>query len=190
MDKLFMILITTFLTSVGFKCSLCKCKVEKECIKIPVPSKREIWELSIDGGWSYTPQKMEANDICEGDIKETFYKQYGNSESYVAKTQVPRTKMTSCISNVLLSGKRKLYDFMIDKTAKEELTPEEQRSYKKNEVKKSLIEYITNGKKRSFYYDCMPTDPQMRWDQCKCVLYASYPLGKSGMVQKMKTTLE
>lgn len=186
-----MVMTTVFLSSIGFNCHFCKCKVEKPtCIKVPVPSKKEIWDLAKEGGWSYTPQKMEANDICEGDEKETFYKEYFNSESYVAKTQVPRTKMTSCISNVLLSSKSKLYSLMIDKTAKEELSESDFGKMDKPKVMENVVGYVTQGKKRSFYYDCIPTDPGMRWDQCKCVLYASFPSGKNGLVKKIKESME
>jgi hypothetical protein len=116
-------------------------KEKPDCIKEPPPTSEEIWALSVEGNWHYSPSKIKSKNICKGDIKESFYKQFTNTESYVAKEQVPATKQSSCINNVLF---------------------------------------------RSFYYECKPTDQGMRWDSCKCVLYASYPEGKQGLAARMK----
>jgi hypothetical protein len=73
---------------------------------------------------------------------------------------------------------------MLDKTTKEEsitLSKED-----KSQILQESVEYNNAEKGRSFYYECKPTDQGMRWDSCKCVLYASYPEGKQGLAARMK----
>lgn len=159
-------------------------KEKPDCIKEPPPTSEEIWALSVEGNWHYSPNKIKSKNICKGDLKESFYKQFTNTESYVAKEQVPATKQSSCINNVLFSGKSQLYNSMLDKTTKEEsitLSKED-----KSQILQESVEYNNAEKGRSFYYECKPTDQGMRWDSCKCVLYASYPEGKQGLAARMK----
>lgn len=159
-------------------------KKEKDCIKEPSPTSEEIWALSVEGNWHYSPDKIKSKSICKGDLKETFYKQFANTESYVAEKQVPATKQSSCINNVLFSGKSQLYNLMIDKTAKEESIVISKES--KAQVLQESIDYNNAEKGRSFYYECKPTDQYGRWDSCKCVLYVSYPEGKQGLATRLK----
>ncbi|HMV42838.1 MAG TPA: hypothetical protein PKD50_09905, partial [Leptospiraceae bacterium] len=154
-------------------------KKEKDCIKEVPPTSEDIWALSVEGNWHYAPDKIKNKNICKGDLKETFYKQFANTESYVAEKQVPATKQSSCINNVLFSGKSQLYNLMVDKTAKEESISISKEL--KAQVLQESIEYNNAEKGRSFYYECKPTDPNGRWDSCKCVLYVSYPEGKQGL---------
>lgn len=159
-------------------------KEKPDCIKETPPTSEEIWALSVEGNWHYSPNKIKSKNICKGDAKESFYKQFVNTESYVAEKQVPATKQSSCINNVLFSGKSQLYNAMLDKTAKEEsinLSKED-----KSQVLLESVEYNNAEKGRSFYYECKPTDQGGRWDSCKCVLYASYPDGKQGLAARMK----
>lgn len=153
------------------------------CERIAVPSLEDIWALSVEGGWSHHPEKISTNNVCRGDLQEYFYKQYSNNESYVAEKHVPRTRKSSCTNNVLFHGKDKLYNLMIEKTAKEEAPS---ASYDLESVKKDVVTYNTEGKKRSFFYECRPTDPQKRWDTCTCVLYSTYRNGKSGLSERIK----
>lgn len=159
-------------------------KEKPDCIKETSPTSEEIWALSVEGNWHYSPDKIKSKNICKGDFKESFYKQFANTESYVAETQVPATKKSSCINNVLFSGKSQLYNLMLDKTAKEEsLTLSKQE---KTQILQETVEYNTAEKGRSFYYECKPSDQAGKWDSCKCVLYASYPEGKQGLTARMK----
>jgi hypothetical protein len=157
-----------------------------DCDKITTPRSEEIWALSIEGGWSFAPQKLETGDTNSCDKKESFYKQFSNTESYVAEKQVPKTKKSSCTNNVLFHGKDKLYNLMIDKTLKEDSTEADSTKLDKPKLLSEIIQYNNEGKKRSFYYECMPTDPEKRWDKCTCVLYASYPNGKSGLIDRIR----
>ncbi|MBK8393813.1 MAG: hypothetical protein IPL26_01000 [Leptospiraceae bacterium] len=175
-------------------CSTCnKCGAEEislekktnpDCVKENPPSSEEIWALSVEGNWHYSPDKIKTNNICKGDLKESFYKQFANTESYVAETQVPTTKKSSCINNVLFSGKSLLYNLMLDKTATEESITLSKSD--KSQILKETIEYNTAEKGRSFYYECKPTDSAGKWDSCKCVLYTSYSQGKQGLSSRMK----
>lgn len=182
------------LKSCNCTCSLCSgCENVEEvfiqkkektgCIKEIPPTSEEIWALSIEGGWHYPPNQIKTKTICKGDKKESFYKQFGNTESYVAETQVPATKKSSCINNVLFSGKAQLYNLMIDKTAKENSISIAKSN--KSQILQETIDYNTSEKGRSFYYECKPTDPGGKWDNCKCVLFASYPEGKTGLAERM-----
>lgn len=153
-----------------------------KCDTVPTPSSEEIWALSVEGGWSYSPVKIRSGEICKEEIKESFYKQFNNSESYVAKNHVPRTRQSSCINNVLISSKDKLYELMVDKTYKEENKSRELNKEDKKEVIKDIVDYNTSGKERSFYFECKPTDTDKAWDKCACVLYASYSGGKQGLL--------
>lgn len=162
-------------------------KKEKEkvdCIKEAIPSSEEIWALSVEGGWHYSPDKIKARNICKGDTKESFYKQFANTESYVAESQVPATKKSSCINNVLFSGKSQLYNLMLDKTAKEESITLSKTE--KAQILQETIEYNNAEKGRSFYFECKPTDSENKWNSCKCALYASYLMGKAGLSTRMK----
>jgi len=159
-------------------------KSEKDCIKVASPSKEDIWSLAEKGGWSYSPKLLEKSEVCE-DLKESFYKIYYNTDSYVAETQVPKTKKSSCINNVLFHGKDKLYDLMLEHTAKlEGIDNYEKDRYTK--VKNEVIEYNTAEKGRSFYYECRPTDPTGSWNKCVCILFASYPSGRKGLGLRLK----
>jgi len=159
-------------------------KDKPDCVKENPPSSEEIWALSVEGNWHYSPDKIKSKNICKGDFKESFYKQFANTESYVAETQVPATKKSSCINNVLFSGKSQLYNLMFDKTAKEEsMNPSKQD---KSQILQEIVEYNTAEKGRSFYYECKPTDAGGKWDSCKCVLYTSYEQGKQGLAARMK----
>ena len=159
-------------------------KQKPDCVKEIPPTNEEIWAFSVEGNWHYSPDKIKSKNICKGDFKESFYKQFSNTESYVAETQVPATKKSSCINNVLFSGKSQLYNLMFDKTAKEEsVNPSKQE---KSQILQEIIEYNTAEKGRSFYYECKPTDQAGKWDSCKCVLYASYEQGKQGLATRMK----
>lgn len=160
--------------------------VPSNCEKIVPPTRDDIWALSIEGGWSYSPVKINNNDVCKDDYKESFYKQFTNTESYVAEKQVPKTKKSSCINNVLFSGKTRLYDLMISRTMREELSDGEAGKVDKGEITKHVVEYNNSGQLLSFYYECKPTDAKAIWDRCACVLYASYPKGKIGLAAKMK----
>ena len=159
-------------------------KDKPDCIKENPPSNEEIWALSVEGNWHYSPDKIKSKNICKGDFKESFYKQFANTESYVAETQVPATKKSSCINNVLFSGKSQLYNLMLDKTAKEESIALSKQD--KTQILQETVEYNTAEKGRSFYYECKPTDQGGKWDSCKCVLYASYPEGKQGLTARMR----
>ena len=159
-------------------------KEKPDCIKENPPTSEEIWALSVEGNWHYSPDKIKSKNICKGDLKESFYKQFANTESYVAEKQVPATKQSSCINNVLFSSKSQLYNSMLDKTAKEEsvqLTKQD-----KTQILQESVDYNNAEKGRSFYYECKPTDVGGRWDSCKCVLYASYPEGKQGLATRIK----
>lgn len=160
-------------------------KTEKDCTKTNPPSREDIWTLAEKGDWSYSPPLLEKSSVCQEDPKETFYKIYQNTDSYVAETQVPKTKKSSCINNVLFHGKDKLYDLMLDHTAKfMGITNYEKEKFTK--VKNETIEYNTAEKGRSFYFECRPTDPQGSWNKCTCVLFASYPNGRTGLGTRMK----
>lgn len=159
-------------------------KEKPDCIKENPPSSEEIWAISVEGNWHYSPDKIKGRNICKGDMKESFYKQFANTESYVAETQVPATKKSSCINNVLFSGKSQLYNLMIDKTAKEESVALSKSE--KGQILQETIDYNNAEKGRSFYYECKPTDAGGKWDSCKCVLYASYAEGKQGLANRMK----
>ncbi|MCB1176255.1 MAG: hypothetical protein KDK36_01635 [Leptospiraceae bacterium] len=158
-------------------------KIDKDCPKIPTPSKEEIWELAREGNWSYSPIFLNLGKVCKDEPKESFYKIYKNSESYVAQTQVPKTKKSSCINNVLFHGKLKLYNLMFEKTIKEiGNSPDDDFT---NDLK-DVVKYNNEVKGRSFYYDCIPTDPGKSWDTCSCVLYASHEKGKEGLKKRLK----
>lgn len=172
--------------------SNCKEKViiskTDDCKKISIQSIEDIWTLSINGDWYYAPDQIRSKTICEGDQKESFYKQYTNTESYVAETQVPATKKSSCINNILFDAKSKLYNLMIDRVLKDELSQTKLDATKREKVLTQLVDYNNAVKGRSFYYECKPTDPQKRWNQCICVLYASYSKGSKGLselIQKL-----
>jgi hypothetical protein len=169
-------------------CNPCGCGKSEEVAvvekKEKPPSSEDIWALSVEGNWHYSPDKIKSKSICKGDLKESFYKQFANTESYVAKEQVPATKQSSCINNVLFSGKSQLYNLMLDKTAKEEAVTLSKTD--KAQILQESVEYNNAEKGRSFYYECKPTDAGGRWDSCKCVLYASYPEGKQGLAARMK----
>ncbi|MCX8000255.1 MAG: hypothetical protein N3A69_15095, partial [Leptospiraceae bacterium] len=145
-------------------------KVLSNCTKVFPPSREDIWNLAEKGDWSYSPKLLSQKEICREDLKETFYKIYHNTESYVAETQVPKTKKSSCINNVLFYGKSNLYDSMIG-SATRELNINEEKE-KLIELKNKIIEYNTAEKGRSFYYECKPTDKEGAWNRCVCVLYA------------------
>ena len=70
-----------------------------DCIKENPPSNEEIWALSVEGNWHYSPDKIKSKNICKGDFKESFYKQFANTESYVAETQVPATEKSATDCN-------------------------------------------------------------------------------------------
>ena len=157
-----------------------------DCVSIPTPSSQDIWKLAEKGGWSYSYFALKKGSACKGDKKETFYKSYGNSESYVAKTQVPRTKRSSCINNVLFSAKGKLYKLMLSKTGKELLSASQRAQVKQEKVLRQVVQYNNEGKKRSFYYECKPSDAARQWNRCTCVLFASHENGKTGLANRMK----
>jgi hypothetical protein len=160
-------------------------KTGKDCVRIAPPSSEDIWKIAEDGNWSYSPKNLKLGEICREETKESFYKIYQNSESYVAETQVPKTKRSSCINNVLFHGKDKLYDLMLEKTAKDTgIQDYEKERFTK--VKNETIEYNTAEKGRSFYYECKPTDSQGAWNTCKCVLFASYAGGEDSLGKRMK----
>ncbi len=161
-------------------------KKENQCGKFPSTELRDIWELSIEGNWYYNPEKVKSGILCENDKKDYFYKQFSNTDSYVAETQVPASKKSSCINNVVFSGKPELYKMMIEKTISKnelELTNVE---IDKKKTSEELIKYNTSEKGRSFYYECVPTDKLKKYDSCKCVLYASYPNGEKGIIDLLK----
>ncbi|MEM7180067.1 MAG: hypothetical protein AAF518_04085 [Spirochaetota bacterium] len=157
-----------------------------DCVSIPTPSSPDIWQLAERGGWSYSYFALKKGSACKGDTKETFYKSYGNSESYVAKTQVPRTKKSSCINNVLFSAKGKLYKLMLEKTGKELLSSSQRSRVNQEKVLRQVVQYNNEGKKRSFYYECKPSDAARQWNSCRCVLFASHENGKTGLANRMK----
>lgn len=163
-------------------------KVEKKapstCTKISPPTREEIWALAEKGEWSYSPKLLSQKEICKEFPKETFYKIYYNTESYVAETQVPRTKKSSCINNVLFHGKENLYESMIEDAAKEVGVKFEKEKF--IDLKNQIIEYNTLEKGRSFYYECKPTDEKGLWNKCVCVLFASYENGKEQLKTKIK----
>lgn len=153
-------------------------KVEDEkspCKRIQLNEQIDIWKLAAKGDWSYSPSSLKSQEICEDEKKEYFYKQYSNSESYVASTQVPKTKQSSCINNVLFHGKSKLYQSMINSA------PGSGKLDSEKDILSSIVNYNNAEKGRSFYYECKPTDPSKNWDKCTCVLYASYKDGKEGI---------
>ena len=156
---------------------------KKDCNPVSTAGHAEIWNLAEEGNWYYSPNQMSKGELCKEEPMESFYKIYSNTESYVAETQVPKTKKSSCINNVLFHGKDKLYQLMLEKTAKEELKTE-LPSFAN--VKKETIEYNNAEKGRSFYYECKPTDPQKKWDKCTCLLYASYGGGKEKLAERLK----
>ncbi|MDX1959944.1 MAG: hypothetical protein SFU98_15340 [Leptospiraceae bacterium] len=161
-------------------------EVKQDCEKISSPKSIDIWSLAKEGGWSFEPNKIKTGTVDSCDKEIVFYKEFSNTESYVAETQVPRTKKSSCTNNVLFHGKDKLYNLMIDKTAKENLSLEDQNRINKPELLKEIISYNNEGKLRSFYFECIPTDPKKNWDKCSCVLYASYKDGKNELISRMK----
>lgn len=156
------------------------------CERVLPPTPEELWKLGESGGWSYHPDKIKSDSICKGDDKEAFYKTYHSLESFVAETQLPKTRQNSCINNVLFYGKGKLYKLMEDKTISERLSSTQASKIDKEVVLKEIVEYNTSGKKRSFYYECLPTDPERTWGKCKCLLYASYPKGEFGLEARLK----
>lgn len=161
-------------------------KKEPACGKFPSTEIKDIWELSKEGNWYYHPEKLKSGVYCDGDKKEFFYKQFSNTDSYVAETQVPSTKRSSCINNVLFTGKPILYNLIIDKTI---LQREQDLAGVSIDKKKSLedvIKFNTSEKGRSFYYECIATDKLKKFDSCKCVLYASYPKGEDGILELLK----
>lgn len=160
-----------------------------DCQRIPVDSADDIWKIAEKGGWSYSYYALKQGYACQGDKKESFYKSYTNSESYVAKTQVHKTKKSSCINNVLFSAKGKLYKLMIDKTARQTMSSSEQRRIDRGQSLRQIVTYNNRGKKRSFYYQCKPTDPGRQWNRCICVLFASHENGKSGLSKRLKDNL-
>jgi hypothetical protein len=156
-----------------------------DCPKVKTPSKEDIWKLAEKGDWSYHPSILKTGEACKDDWKESFYKVYHNTESYVAETQVPKTKQSSCINNVLFHGKDKLYNLMIEKTFQENgRTFKDPSEYES--IKKDIIAYNNKVKGRSFYYECIPTDPNKNWDKCSCVLYSSHEKGKVGLLDRWK----
>ena len=161
-------------------------KKENPCGKFPSSEIRDIWELSIEGDWYYHPEKIRSGILCDNDKKEFFYKQFSNTDSYVAETQVPASKKSSCINNVVFSGKPELYKMMIDKTISKNESELSNVNIDKKKSIEDLIKYNTAEKGRSFYYECVPTDKLKRFDSCKCVLYASYPKGEVGVLNLLK----
>lgn len=155
------------------------------CAKVKTPSSDDIWHLSENGDWSYPPNMLELGITCKDEKKEFFYKQFANTESYVAEKQVPSTKKSSCINNVVFHGKEKLYTQMVEKTKSEELNRDMAQKVDSKIVVRDLVEYNNSGRGRSFYYECKATDPQKRWDKCACVLFASYTDGKEGLAERM-----
>ena len=151
-------------------------KESKDCDSLDKFIEGDIWSLSIDGNWFFPPYSLKKGIICKEDKKEFFYKQFSNTESYVAEKQVPSTKKSSCINNVLFYGKNPLYQLMIDKSSPIKINSDE-----KKRIIEKLIEYNNEEKGRSFFYECKPTDKNKKWDSCTCVLYASYPKGEKGV---------
>ena len=43
-------------------------KDKPDCIKENPPSNEEIWALSVEGNWHYSPDKIKSKNICKGDI--------------------------------------------------------------------------------------------------------------------------
>jgi hypothetical protein len=152
-------------------------KQTKDCESIEKYWEGDIWSLSVDGNWFYPPYSIKKGAVCQEDKKEFFYKQFSNTESYVAEKQVPSTKKSSCINNVLFYGKSPLYHLMFDKSSQTRVISVEE---KKKYIEK-LVEYNNEEKGRSFFYECKPTDKLKKWDSCTCVLYASYPNGEKGI---------
>jgi hypothetical protein len=155
------------------------------CNKIKTPSSDDIWQISESGEWSYPPNLLELGITCREEKKEFFYKQFANTESYVAEKQVPATKKSSCINNVVFHGKDKLYSQMVEKTKSEELSKEMAQRVDSKTVFRDVVEYNNSGRGRSFYYECRATDANKRWDKCACVLFASYTDGKEGLADRM-----
>jgi hypothetical protein len=155
------------------------------CNKVKTPSSEDIWQISETGEWSYPPNFLELGITCKEEKKEYFYKQFSNTESYVAEKQVPATKKSSCINNVVFHGKDKLYTQMVEKTKTEELSKEMAQRVDSKMVFRDVVEYNNSAKGRSFYYECKATDSQKRWDKCACVLFASYTDGKEGLADRM-----
>lgn len=161
-------------------------KTENQCGKFPIGELRDIWELSVEGDWYYHPEKVKNGILCDNDKKEFFYKQFSNTDSYVAETQVPATKKSSCINNVLFTGKPELYKMMIDKTIAKNESELSGLNLDKKKSSEDLIRYNTAESGRSFYYECVPTDKQKKYNSCKCALYASYPKGEKGILDLLK----
>jgi hypothetical protein len=157
-------------------------KKTSDCGAFPSSELKDIWTISIEGEWYYSPQSVKQGILCKSDQKEFFYKQFSNTDSYVAETQVPATKRSSCINNVLFSGKPLLYASMIEKTA----ARNDVAKFDKKVVLEKVIEYNTAEKGRSFYYECVATDKLKRFDSCKCVLYTSYPKGEEGVLELLR----
>ena len=155
------------------------------CAKVKTPSTDDIWQISENGEWSYPPNLLELGITCRDEKKEYFYKQFANTDSYVAEKQVPATKKSSCINNVVFYGKDKLYSQMIEKTKSEELTRDMAQRVDSKIVFKDLLDYNNSARGRSFYYECRATDPGKKWDKCACVLFASYMDGKEGLADRM-----
>ncbi len=159
-------------------------KTLSNCTKIPPPTREEIWALAQKGDWSYSPKLLSQKEICKESPKETYYKIYHNTDSYVAETQVPKTKKSSCINNVLFHGKENLYESMIEDAAKEIGIAFDKEKW--IGLKNKIIEYNTLEKGRSFYYECIPKDEKASWNKCDCVLFASYENGKEQIKQALK----
>ncbi|HNC00400.1 MAG TPA: hypothetical protein PLS71_19295, partial [Leptospiraceae bacterium] len=85
--------------------------VPDPCEKINTPNKQEIWKL--DQVWHVSPLNLQKKFYCKEDKLEYFYIKQRDRSSLVAIQKVKITKESSCRNNALFSGKRKLFQGMI-----------------------------------------------------------------------------